>query len=51
MPTNNSSSSVYEVIFDGARSRGPRQFHEVGIKVDKPNLEITTSAGYLTAEY
>jgi hypothetical protein len=51
MPTNSSSSPVYEVIFDGARSQGPRQFHEVGIKVDKSNLEITTSAGYLTAGY
>jgi hypothetical protein len=49
MPTNTSYSPVYEVIFDGARSRGPRQFHEVGIKVDRPNLEVTTSAGYLTA--
>jgi hypothetical protein len=51
VPTKSSSSPVYEVIFDGARSRGPRQFHEVGIKVDQPNLEITTSTGYLTAQY
>jgi hypothetical protein len=31
-------SSTYEVIFDGAKSSGRREFHEVGIKVDRPNL-------------
>ena len=46
-----STSSTYELVFDGARSRGPRQFHEVGIKVDKPNLEVVTSLGYLTPAY
>jgi hypothetical protein len=55
MPTDTFSavdtSPIYEVIFDGARSRGQRQFHEVGIKVDRPNLKIATSAGYLTAAY
>jgi hypothetical protein len=51
MPNNTSASPVYEVIFDGARSRGPRQFHEVGIAIDRPNLEVTTSAGYLTTGY
>lgn len=45
------SSSTYELIFDGAKSQGRRQFHEVGIKVDRPNLEVATSAGYLTSAY
>jgi hypothetical protein len=44
-------SSTYEVIFDGAKSSGRRQFHEVGIKVDRPNLEVATRPGYLTSAY
>jgi hypothetical protein len=51
MPNKTSAAPVYEVIFDGARPRGSRQFHEVGIAVDRPNLKITTSAGYLTRRY
>jgi hypothetical protein len=42
-------SSTYEVIFDGAKSSGRREFHEVGIKVDRPNLEVATRPGYLTS--
>jgi hypothetical protein len=44
-------SSTYEVIFDGAKSSGRRQFHEVGIKIDRPNLEVATWPGYLTSAY
>jgi len=44
-------SSTYEVIFDGAKSSGRREFHEVGIKVDRPNLEVATRPGYLTSAY
>jgi hypothetical protein len=45
------TSSTYEVIFDGAKSSGRREFHEVGIKVDRPNLEVATRPGYLTSAY
>jgi hypothetical protein len=44
-------SVTYEVVFDGAKSSGRREFHEVGIKVDRPNLEIATRPGYLTSAY
>ena len=43
--------STYEVIFDGAKSSGRRRFHQVGIKVDRPNLEVATRPGYLTSTY
>jgi hypothetical protein len=52
-PSEDSSAKgtgvTYEIIFDGAKSPGRRQFHEVGIEVDRPNLEIITSPGYLTS--
>jgi hypothetical protein len=44
-------SCTYEIIFDGAKSSGRRQFHEVGIKIDRPNLKIATRPGYLTSAY
>lgn len=44
-------SSTYEIIFDGAKSSGRRQFHDVGIKVDRPNLKVATRPGYLTSAY
>jgi hypothetical protein len=44
-------AGTYEVIFEGVKARGRRQFHEVGIKVDRQNLEVVTSPGYLTSMY
>jgi hypothetical protein len=45
------SSPLYELTFVGAKPTGQREFHEVGVQVDRSNLEITTSAGYITSAY
>ena len=42
---------LYEITFEGARSQGPREFHQVEVRVDRPNLRIETSQGYLTTGY
>jgi hypothetical protein len=39
---------LYEISFEGARSRGPREFHQIEVRVDRPNLRVETSQGYLT---
>lgn len=43
------TSPIYELIFDGARSSGRREFHEVGIRVDRRDLKVITRQGYLTS--
>jgi hypothetical protein len=52
VPMNSSTartSPIYELTFDGARSSGHREFHEVGIRVDRPDLKVITRQGYLTS--
>jgi hypothetical protein len=41
----------YEITFDAAVASELKEYHRVEVKVDRPDLQIITSRGYLVVRY
>jgi hypothetical protein len=39
-------ASVYELSFDAAIGKKPNEYHALGVKVDRPNLNVVARQGY-----